>query len=104
MLTVVSKLVVSLSVMSHLLVLRNVCKHPARETKFLGNSCHERITNQAIRQQPLFQWERWIGSIWNFPETMPTGTGNDWSGRRQSTAQDDPLIPSQAKRGLNQMI
>jgi len=35
---------------------------------------------------------------------MPTGTENDWSGRSQSTAQDDPLIPAQAKRGLNEVI
>lgn len=35
---------------------------------------------------------------------MPTGTGNDWSGICQSTTEDDPLIPSQTKRWLNEVI
>src|SRR5712692_976799 len=35
---------------------------------------------------------------------MSTGTANDGSGGSQSTAQDNPLIPTQAKRGLNEMI
>jgi hypothetical protein len=35
---------------------------------------------------------------------MPTGTRNDWSGISQSTPQDDPLIPTHAKSGLNEVI
>jgi hypothetical protein len=35
---------------------------------------------------------------------MPTGTGDDRSGRSQPTTQDDPLIPSQARRGLHEVI
>jgi hypothetical protein len=35
---------------------------------------------------------------------MPTGTRDDRSGIRQSATEDDPLIPSQAKRWLNEAI
>jgi len=35
---------------------------------------------------------------------MPTGTGNDRSGRSQPTTEDNSLIPSQAERWLNEMI
>ena len=38
------------------------------------------------------------------PVSMPTGTWNDRSGSSQLAAEDDPLIPSQAKCWLNEMI
>lgn len=85
-------------------MLKNNGKHQALKTKFQGDLSCERLTNPAIGRQLLIERERWVWSIFKGPEAMPTGTGNDGSGRSQSTTQDDPLIPSQAKRGLNEMI
>jgi hypothetical protein len=52
----------------------------------------------------FFQSKQWIWSIFNGPETMPTGTGNDRSGISQSATEDDSLISPQAKCWLGETI
>jgi len=90
--------------MNHLLALRDNREHPAGEAKFQGHPRQERIANPTIARQLFLLWECWCWSIFQRPETMPTGTGDDWSGIRQSATEDNPLIPSQAKRWLGEAI
>jgi hypothetical protein len=85
-------------------VLRDNGERPPRKTPFQGNPYQERIAYPAIRDQLFLVWGSEGWSVFDGPETMPTGTGDDRSGSSQPTTEDDPLIPSQAKRWLNEMI
>jgi len=71
------------------LVLRDNGEHPPRKTPLQGHPCQERIAYLAIRDQLFLIWECEDWSVFDGPETMPTGTRDDGSGSGQPTTQDD---------------
>jgi hypothetical protein len=86
------------------LVLRDNGEHPPRKTPFQGHPRQERIAYLAIGEQLFVVWSCQIWSIFDGPETIPTGNRDDWSGIGESTTKDDPLIPPQTKRWLDEAI
>jgi hypothetical protein len=88
--------------MRHLLALCYNMQHPGGEAKLQGKTGRECLMNPTIASQ-LFLFRQFSRRrIFERPEAMPTGTGNDWSGVYHPTTKDDALIPPQAKRWLNE--
>ncbi|HEY6410327.1 MAG TPA: hypothetical protein VIY29_22980, partial [Ktedonobacteraceae bacterium] len=79
--------------MRSLLALCNHIQQPGREAKLQGNTCREGIAYTTISRQLLHSRQPGCRGIFEIPETMPTGTWDDWSGIGSAATQDNALIP-----------
>ena len=64
----------------------------------------ERIMNASVCRQLLRNWEIGGGHVFEGPEAMPTGTGDNGSGAGLAATEDNALIPVHAKGGGNDAV